>query len=99
MALFFPSLFRSSRFLKLFGGAILLLSLLFISPFWSEAAACPVTDGGAGDGDGSANGTITINSSTSWTPPASRGDFWDCTGKTVHVTGGATLTFWLFEGG
>ncbi|NBS68407.1 hypothetical protein EBT31_05770, partial [bacterium] len=93
MALFSSSFFRPSRFLKALGGLLFILAFILLSPFWSEAAACPVTDGGVGDGDGSANGTITINASTSWTPPATRGDFWDCTGKTVHVTGGATLTF------
>ena len=78
-----------------------LLSTLFILGFSvvgvlclarpSLAAACPVTDGGAGDGDGAANGTIQISASTTWTPADAT--TWDCSGKTVWVTNNSTLTF------
>jgi len=55
--------------------------------------ACPVTDGGAGDGDGSANGTIQISANATWTMPSGTyGDSWDCTGKSILVTNNSTLT-------
>ena len=55
------------------------------------AAACPVTDGGAGDGDATADGTITINANATWTPADAT--TWDCSGKAVLVTNNSTLTF------
>ncbi|MBT4857029.1 hypothetical protein HON52_02470 [Candidatus Uhrbacteria bacterium] len=61
----------------------------------AAAVSCPATDGGAGDDDATADGTITISSSTSWntTGYAALGDYWDCTGVDILVTSTSTLTF------
>jgi len=57
--------------------------------------SCPVIDGDVGDSDGLADGTITINANTTWntTGFSALGDYWNCSGKTIHVTNNATLTF------
>ena len=55
----------------------------------SAAALCPVTDGGAGDDDSVANGTITVSTTQTWT--ALSADYWNCTGKDIRVTATGTL--------
>lgn len=70
---------------------------LFLLPGLVNAAAvsCPVTDGGAGDGDSTVNGTIQISANTTWTATtgyAADGDYWDCTGVDILVTSSSTLT-------
>ena len=61
----------------------------------ATARSCPVTDGGAGDSDATVDGTITINANATWdtTGFTALGDYWDCSGKTIHVTNNSTLTF------
>src|SRR3989338_7238939 len=55
----------------------------------SAAALCPVTDGGAGDDDSVANGTIKVSTTQTWT--ALSADYWNCTGKDIRVTATGTL--------
>jgi|GEM_PF-2865275 len=61
----------------------------------ASAIACPATDGGAGDGDATVDGVITINANTTWntTGYTAVGDYWNCAGLDVHVTNNKTLTF------
>lgn len=72
-------------------------AIIFFLPSSVSAAAvsCPVTDGGAGDGDSTVNGTIQISANTTWTATtgyAADGDYWDCTGVDILVTSNSTLT-------
>ena len=53
------------------------------------AAACPIIDGGTGDDDAVADGTITISSAKTFA--AITGSY-DCTATPFHVTGTGTLT-------
>jgi len=81
------------RFFAIFIVCASLVWLSSASPALATSNACPVTDGGAGDGDSTANGTIQISASTTWTMPSGApGDYWDCTGKTILVTNNSTLT-------
>lgn len=75
-----------------------LVSFLFIAiaPVEAAAVSCPATDGGAGDDDATADGTITINTNKTWsatTGYSADGDYWDCTGNDLLITGNSTLTF------
>jgi hypothetical protein len=77
---------------------VFVAAFLFLGTNQVQAAAvsCPATDGGAGDDDATADGTITINANTTWsatTGYAADGDYWDCTGNDLLITNNATLTF------
>lgn len=66
---------------------------------YAQAAACPISDGGVGDGDGSVNQTITINSNTTWTATALNLGVFNCSGLTIRITSGATLTLDSYDSG
>ncbi len=77
--------------LRILFGAFVAAAVFFALTLSAQAAACPVTDGGGGDGDSTADGTITISANTTWTP--ADGTAWDCTGVDILVTSSSTLTF------
>ncbi|MEY4745232.1 MAG: hypothetical protein RL272_1177, partial [Candidatus Parcubacteria bacterium] len=51
--------------------------------------ACPITDGGVGDDDGLANGTVTISTAKTFATQATP---YDCTATPFNITGTGTLT-------
>jgi hypothetical protein len=84
---------------KIFFHLFLVMALVLVgSPFLGldqhvgAETSCPVTDGGAGDGDATADGTLTINANATWTLSGSAGEYWNCTGKDILITNNATLT-------
>ncbi len=80
---------------------LVVVSCFILAPGKAIAAAsCPVSDGGAGDGDASVNGVITISSNQAWTAPGSpdNGE-WDCTGVDIVVQSGTILTLRPYNDG
>ena len=70
------------------------------TPVKAAPAACPATDGGAGDDDSTVNGVITISSDTTWNAPGppNNGEV-DCTGVDIQVDTGFTLTLNSYDDG
>ncbi len=96
------------RFIRFTSKKVFVVLILFIllSPLYLIiansrvfAAACPVTDGGAGDGDALVNGIITINANTTWTANAVNLGSFDCSGLLIYVTNNATLTLASYDSG
>jgi len=57
--------------------------------FTKAATLCPITDGGSGDDDQTANGTITVSTTKTW--PATGAASINCGGRSIHITGTGTL--------
>ncbi|MDG1950406.1 MAG: hypothetical protein P8J32_06370, partial [bacterium] len=73
--------------------AVLPVSFFVSGTANAAAVSCPATDGGAGDDDASADGTITISSNATWTMSGGAADdYWDCTGSDILITSNSTLS-------
>jgi hypothetical protein len=78
----------------------LIVSLFSISSINTVSAAdCPVTDGGAGDGDSTVDGVITISGDTTWSADATNVGEFDCSAYDLKVTNNATLTLESYQDG
>ncbi|MBN1331920.1 hypothetical protein JW978_03480, partial [Candidatus Dojkabacteria bacterium] len=77
----------------------LLLTVLLYSTEPSFAAACPVLDGGVGDGDSTVNGVITISANATWSADGTNLGSFDCSGTEVHVTNNAVLSLASYQDG
>lgn len=60
---------------------------------------CPVGDGNTGDGDSTADGNITISSSTTWTANLVNSGTFDCSGKNIVINNNATLNLVSYNNG
>lgn len=80
---------RAKRFSLLFF-LLSTISIVYVPKVF--AADCPAVDGGSGDSDGVADGTITIGANTTWAANEANLGSFDCSTKNIVVNSGFTLT-------
>ena len=91
--------FFNKKITRFFVFGLILISSFFVFSNSILAAACPVTDGGAGDADSTVNGVITIDGNTTWSATADNQGVFDCSDVSILVTGDTVLTLDSYDSG
>jgi hypothetical protein len=77
----------------------LVLTYVMGKPRAVRAVACPFSDGGPEDADGTVDGTITLNSDNFLTADAVNLGAFDCSNVSIHLTNNMTLTMESYDSG